>query len=482
MLDQLHLDNRRRPRRDARGDRRGLRTGALRPPDPRGCAPAPRARLAGGPARAGGLRAPARARRTQRERRGRDFLPGSRHVRPLRPGADRHADGALGVPDPLHALPARDLPGRPAGHVRVPDRDLRADRAGGRQRLGLRRAERGRRGRVPRQAAQRPRAVRGQRRSAPAHAADAAHLRARLRRRGRRGASAGRPHRPRCVDRRDRRGHHRGDLRPAEPLRRRRGRARAQRRREAPGRPRRDRAGRPDRARRPRGAGRMRRRRRRRRGPAARQPPRLRRAVVRLLRGARGVPAADARADRRRDARRRRAPRVRADAADPRAAHPPREGDLEHLHRAGAERARRRRLPRVARPPRDRRARRAAARAHALRARDARRTGGRRAAARPAGRARVRAAPDAPGGEAPLDVAAVKRRCAAQGVNPGVDLHALTGRDADRGGLLVALTERRDRADIDRLAEVLGAAVAAERGAASAGRAPADRPERAVPA
>ena len=34
-------------------------------------------------------------------------------------------------------------------------------------------------------------------------------------------------------------------------------------------------------------------------------------------------------------------------------------------------------------------------------------------------------------------------------------------------GLLVALTERRSRADIDRLAEVLGAAVAAERPAAA---------------
>lgn len=61
------------------------------------------------------------------------------------------------------------------------------------------------------------------------------------------------------------------------------------------------------------------------------------------------------------------------------------------------------------------------------------------------------------------DVAAVRRRCAAQGVNPGVDLHALTGRSEDVGGLLVALTERRTRADIDRLAAVLGAAVAAER-------------------
>jgi glycine dehydrogenase subunit 1 len=61
------------------------------------------------------------------------------------------------------------------------------------------------------------------------------------------------------------------------------------------------------------------------------------------------------------------------------------------------------------------------------------------------------------------DVAAVRERCAAQGVNPGADLHALTGRESDRGGLLVAITERRTRADIERLAEVLGAAVAAER-------------------
>jgi glycine dehydrogenase subunit 1 len=63
------------------------------------------------------------------------------------------------------------------------------------------------------------------------------------------------------------------------------------------------------------------------------------------------------------------------------------------------------------------------------------------------------------------DVAAVRRRCAEHGVNPGVDLHAISGREEDRGGLLVAITERRTRADIDRLADVLGAAIAAERGA-----------------
>jgi glycine dehydrogenase subunit 1 len=64
------------------------------------------------------------------------------------------------------------------------------------------------------------------------------------------------------------------------------------------------------------------------------------------------------------------------------------------------------------------------------------------------------------------DVGSVRRRCAAEGVNPGVDLQALTGRAEDRGGLLVAITERRSREQIDRLADVLGAAVAAERGAA----------------
>ena len=36
--------------------------------------------------------------------------------------------GALGVPDAVHALPARDLAGRAAGDVRVPDGDQRADR------------------------------------------------------------------------------------------------------------------------------------------------------------------------------------------------------------------------------------------------------------------------------------------------------------------------------------------------------------------
>jgi glycine dehydrogenase subunit 1 len=62
------------------------------------------------------------------------------------------------------------------------------------------------------------------------------------------------------------------------------------------------------------------------------------------------------------------------------------------------------------------------------------------------------------------DVAAVRRRCVAHGINPGADLHALTRRPQDRGGLLVALTERRSRAQIDRLVAVLAAALREERG------------------
>jgi glycine dehydrogenase subunit 1 len=56
-------------------------------------------------------------------------------------------------------------------------------------------------------------------------------------------------------------------------------------------------------------------------------------------------------------------------------------------------------------------------------------------------------------------VAAVIERCAAAGVNPGYPLDG----EGVENGLLVAITEQRTRADIDRLAEVLSGAVAAER-------------------
>jgi glycine dehydrogenase subunit 1 len=71
--------------------------------------------------------------------------------------------------------------------------------------------------------------------------------------------------------------------------------------------------------------------------------------------------------------------------------------------------------------------------------------------------------------DGPASVERVIDRCAAQGVSPGVPL----GRDYPElgNGLLVAITERRTREHIDRLADVLGQAVAAERGGvpASAG-------------
>ena len=66
--------------------------------------------------------------------------------------------------------------------------------------------------------------------------------------------------------------------------------------------------------------------------------------------------------------------------------------------------------------------------------------------------------------DAPVD--RVIERCAADGVNPGYPLGA--DYDEFEDGLLVAITEQRSRADIDRLAEVLGAAVAAEREAVTA--------------
>ncbi len=63
--------------------------------------------------------------------------------------------------------------------------------------------------------------------------------------------------------------------------------------------------------------------------------------------------------------------------------------------------------------------------------------------------------------DAPVDQ--VLDRCAAEGIGAGYPL----GGDypEHENGLLVALTERRSRADIDRLAAVLGKAVAELRGA-----------------
>src|SRR5437588_6877932 len=61
--------------------------------------------------------------------------------------------------------------------------------------------------------------------------------------------------------------------------------------------------------------------------------------------------------------------------------------------------------------------------------------------------------------EAPVD--RVVERCRAEGINPGYPLRRDYPEYDD--ALLVALTEQRDRGDVDRLADALGRAVAAER-------------------
>ena len=82
-------------------------------------------------------------------------------------------------------------------------------------------------------------------------------------------------------------------------------------------------------------AGRLRRRHRRGRGAGAGQPDVVRRALPGHHGLPRGVPPEDARPDRRPDDRPPRQAVLGADAPDPRAAHPPREGHLEHLHQPG---------------------------------------------------------------------------------------------------------------------------------------------------
>jgi glycine dehydrogenase subunit 1 len=63
--------------------------------------------------------------------------------------------------------------------------------------------------------------------------------------------------------------------------------------------------------------------------------------------------------------------------------------------------------------------------------------------------------------DAPVE--AVIARCQQQGINPGHPLRYHYPELSD--GMLVAITERRTRTEIDRLAEVLASAIAAERGA-----------------
>jgi glycine dehydrogenase subunit 1 len=77
-------------------------------------------------------------------------------------------------------------------------------------------------------------------------------------------------------------------------------------------------------------------------------------------------------------------------------------------------------------------------------------------------------------------VGAVLDRCAERGIAAGYPLGREYPEHPD--GLLVAITERRSRAQIDELAEALGAAIAAERGrmTASPPAADAEARERAL--
>ena len=117
---------------------------------------------------------------------------------------------------------------------------------------------------------------------------------------------------------------------------------------------RRDRSARRRPPREPRRAGR---RRRRREQPALRRADGQRRAARRLHGHPRRLQARPAGPPRGRQRRRGRRTRLPAHAPDPRAAHPPRARDLEHLHRAGPPRRHRQHVRGVARargPPRDR--------------------------------------------------------------------------------------------------------------------------------
>ena len=358
-----------------------------------------------------------------------------------------------GVSDP-YALPARGLAGRAAGDVRVPDGDVGADRTAGLERGAVRGSLGGGlggilgdRGNGAREAGRIPR-------PAPAQPRDDGDLLGRLRlARGRGSRGRGRHRRHRAGGGR-RRGH-RGDLHPAAELPGSgRGRRGARSLREGEGRAG-DRRLRPDRAVDPEATGRVRRRHRRRGGSAARQPARLRRALVRVLLRDRGASAPDAGQDCRRSERRRRAARVRADAADARAAHPPREGDPQHLHRPSPERAGGDHPPELARQTWLRRVGRAARAPHRLRARPPGGGQGGRAAARGAGGARVRRGNRDPGRRVRRQGSAGPMR--RRGRRGGLSARARLPRARERSA--VAITERRSRADIDRLADVLGRAI-----------------------
>ena len=133
--------------------------------------------------------APGGARGEERGHDARAELPRHGDLRPLRAGDRRHVPLARRAPHGVHAVPAGDEPGRPAGDLRVPDRDLRADRDGRLERLGLRRHDRRGRRLLHRASPHRPHEGRAGRDAQPAGAPGGEDVRAGLRHGGRRGAA-----------------------------------------------------------------------------------------------------------------------------------------------------------------------------------------------------------------------------------------------------------------------------------------------------
>ncbi len=330
-----------RDRRDARDAGPGLARGADR-----------RGRAGGDPhaGRAGAPRGAERARRARRDRgagrveRGPALVPRSRLL------GLRHAAGAPaqhrrepGLVHAVHALPAGDQPGTPRGAPQLPDDGVGPHRSADRERVAARRSHGGSRGDAPRLRGAQGRTgaeVRGRvglpsaddRRRPDARAAALD----RSRRRGSRDApGAGRDLRAPAAGARDGRPHPRcaRAVRPRE-------RARRARRRRL----------RPPLAVPARIARRARRRHRVRQQPALRRPARIRRPARGVLRDARGVQALAARPPRRRLDRPGEETRAATRAPDPRAAHPAREGDEQHLHGTGPPRRHRGELRRLPRP------------------------------------------------------------------------------------------------------------------------------------
>ncbi len=385
--------------------------------------------------RAGGARRAARARRPEPRDRP-DDRPGlRRHAHPA--GRPAQRPGEPGLVHRLHALPAGDQPGPARGAAELPDGRHRPDRARRRRRVAARRGHRRGRGDDAGPAQQQGRRpARAFVVDADCHPQTIAVVQTRAAPLGIEVAASstwptGCPTATSsacCCSTPAAAGAVR-DLRPVLA-----GRPRARR----PGRRRRRPAG-PDAAREPR---RARRRRRRRQQPALRRAARLRRPARRLPRRPQGPGAHAARPPGRRQRRRRRRPGVPAGAADPRAAHPPREGDEQHLHRAGAARRHGRHVRRLPRPRRPARHRAAAPHRYAAAARR------RPARRRPRGRARA-----ASSTRSPSACPAGPRRSSPPRPQRGIDLRLV---DDDTVG--VSTDETTTRAHLDVVVAAFGAA------------------------